>query len=215
RPSFAALAERMHVRDPARAVQLANRTPVTYMIFDLIRLGDEDLADRPYRERRARLEGLGLAAPHWLVPPWFSDGPATMAAATEHALEGVVAKRLDSVYRPGARSPDWVKVKREQTGDFVIGGWRPGARQLGALLVGSPTPDGRLVYRGRVGGGISAASERALLAALRALVTDEPPFVSPLSRVDARDATWVRPGLVVEVRYGQQTPDGRLRCPRF
>ena len=214
RPSFAALAERMHVRDRARATSLAAATPVTYMIFDLLELDGRDLTGMPYRQRRQVLEQLVPGGARWLVPPSFTDGPATMAAATEHTLEGVVAKRLDSPYRPGARSNDWIKVKRDLTGDFVVGGWRPGARRLGALLVGSPVPGG-LAFRGRVGGGISAAAESALLAALAPLAADVSPFVEPLSREDARGATWVRPELVVEVRYGQRTPDGRLRFPRF
>lgn len=214
RPSFAALAERMHVRERGRAARLAAAAPVTYMIFDLLSLGEEDLTARPYRQRREALEQLVPPGTRWLVSPRFDDGPATLSAATEHTLEGVVAKRLDSPYRPGARSPDWVKVKLEQTGDFVVGGWRPGERKLGALLVGSPTAGG-LVYRGRVGGGIGAAAERALLAALGPLRADHSPFVTPLAREDTRDAVWVRPELVVEVRYGQQTPDGRLRFPRF
>lgn len=214
RPSFAALAERMHVRDRARAAQLAASTPVTYMIFDLLSLEGEDLTGLPYRRRRQALEQLAPAGAHWLVPPSFTDGEATFAAATEHALEGVVAKRLDSRYRPGARSTDWIKVKRDLTGDFVVGGWRPGARRLGALLVGSPVPGG-LAFRGRVGGGISAAAERALLSTLVPLASGTSPFVEELGRQDARDATWVRPEVVVEVRYGQRTPDGRLRFPRF
>ncbi len=78
-----------------------------------------------------------------------------------------------------------------------------------------PRADGRLEYRGRVGGGISAASERALLAALGPLEAAASPFAQPLAREDAKDATWVRPELVVEVKYGQRTPDGRLRFPRF
>jgi bifunctional non-homologous end joining protein LigD len=215
RPSFTALAERMHVREPARAARLAALRPVTYMIFDVLRLGDEDLTGQEYAVRRARLEGLGLGGAHWLVPPSFADGPATLAAATEYALEGVVAKRLNSRYHLGLRSTDWVKVKLEATGDFVVGGWRPGAGPLGALLVGVPAGDGRLDYRGRVGGGISGASERALLSALSPLVVARSPFTAPLAREDAKDATWVRPAVVVEVRYGQQTPDGRLRFPRF
>jgi bifunctional non-homologous end joining protein LigD len=215
RPSFAALAERMHVRNADRAAQLVGKAPVTYMIFDLLELAGEDLTGRPYERRRAALERLRLAGARWLVPPRFTDGPATLAAAAEHTLEGVVAKRLGSAYRPGERSGDWVKVKRDATEDFVIGGWRPGARRLGTLLVGSPAPGGGLEFRGRVGGGISGAAERSLLAALAPLRTDESPFVAPLAREDAREATWVRPELVVEVRYGQRTPDGRLRFPRF
>jgi bifunctional non-homologous end joining protein LigD len=215
RPSFTALAERMHVREAARAARLAAAMPVTYMIFDLLRLGDEDLTILGYQHRRARLEALDPAGTRWLVPPSFADGPATLAAAREYSLEGVVAKRLDAPYHPGLRSPDWIKIKLDATGDFVVGGWRPGARRLGALLVGVPTPDGRLDYRGRVGGGISGASEQALLRALAPLATQAPPFTAPLAREDAKDAHWVRPELVVEVRYGQRTPDGRLRFPRF
>lgn len=216
RPSFPALAERMHVRDPGRAAKLAATLPVTYMIFDLLRLGGEDLTTRPYRERRARLDELDLGGPHWMVPPVFADGPATAAAAQENRLEGVVAKRLASPYLPGTRSPDWIKVKFDRTGDYVVGGWRPGARRLGGLLVGVPVPDGKLLFRGRVGGGIGAAAEADLLSVLAPLAAPSSPFVAgAVPREDARGAHWVRPELVVEVRYGNRTPDGRLRFPRF
>ncbi|GAB3376188.1 hypothetical protein GCM10027452_32890 [Micromonospora halotolerans] len=185
------------------------------MIFDVLRLRGADLTGRPYRERRAALESLGLGATRWAVPPVFADGPATYAAAGEHGLEGVMAKRVDAVYRPGVRSPDWVKVKLEVTGDFVVGGWRPGARKIGGLLVGVPDPDGRLVYRGRVGGGIGAAIERELLRELEPLRAAGSPFSGDVPREDARGAIWVSPQVVVEVKYGQRTPDGRLRFPRI
>ncbi|MFF3867439.1 non-homologous end-joining DNA ligase [Micromonospora sp. NPDC001898] len=213
-PSFTALAERMHVRDAAKAARLAATVPVTYMIFDLLRLGGADLTGRPWRQRRELLDGLGLGAARWAVPPTFTDGPATYEAAGEHGLEGVMAKRAGSAYRPGVRSPDWVKVKLEVTGDFVVGGWRPGARRIGGLLIGVPGPDGRLVYRGRVGGGIGAAMERELLRELEPLRSGESPFSGDVPREDARAAIWVRPTVVVEVKYGQRTPDGRLRFPR-
>ncbi|MBO4205048.1 non-homologous end-joining DNA ligase [Micromonospora echinofusca] len=214
-PSFTALAERMHVRDRHRAARLAAAAPVTYLIFDLLRLRGTDLTGWPYHRRRAALADLGLGAARWAVPPDFPDGPATYTAAGEHGLEGVLAKRVDSVYRAGVRSPDWVKVKLEVTGDFVVGGWRPGARRIGGLLVGVPGPDGRLTYRGRVGGGIGAAVERELLAELEPLRTSDPPFRGDVPREDARGAIWVRPTIVVEVKYGQRTPDGRLRFPRL
>lgn len=215
RPSFTRLAERMHVRDTTKAARLAASLPATYMIFDLLRLGGVDLTALPYSERRDRLEGLGLGGPHWMVPPAFPDGAATSAAARENRLEGVVAKRLDAPYLPGTRSPDWIKVKFDRTGDYVIGGWRPGARRLGGLLVGAPTSEGLLTFRGRVGGGIGAASETELLSVLKPLATGASPFATVLPREDARGAHWVRPELVVEIRYGNRTPDGRLRFPRF
>jgi bifunctional non-homologous end joining protein LigD len=215
RPSFTALAERMHVREAGRAGRLAVSRPVTYMIFDLLALDGVDVTDLPYAQRRSALEHLDLSATRWLVPPRFDDGEATLAAADEYALEGVVAKRLSAPYRPGTRSPDWVKYKREQTADLVVGGWRRGARTIGALLVGAVRRDGRLDFRGRVGGGISAAKEHDLLGALRPLVADVSPFAAELPREDSRDAVWVRPEVVVEIRYGQLTPDRRLRFPRL
>jgi bifunctional non-homologous end joining protein LigD len=215
RPSFRDLAERMHVRDPVRAAQLAGKMPVTYMIFDLLRLDGTDLCGLPYEQRRAALEELDPGGQRWLVPPYFDDGPATEAASREYALEGVVAKRLASPYRPGLRSPDWIKHKSDLTGDFVVGGFRPGARELGALLVGVPGPAGRLLFRGRVGGGISGAAEKQLLGVLRPLTAAASPFVDEVPREDAKGATWVRPEVVVELRFGERTRDGRLRFPRF
>jgi bifunctional non-homologous end joining protein LigD len=214
RPAFKALAERMHVRDAPRAARLSQSLPVTYLIFDLLRLDGVDLCARPYTERRTALEALDLKGDRWLVPPAFDDGPATVGAAREYQLEGVVAKRRTGLYKPGTRSPDWIKVKLDETGEFVVGGYRPGARALGALLVGVPT-DGGLAFRGRVGGGISAASERELLAVLTPLRAGGSPFADPIPREDSRGAVWVRPEVVVELKFGERTADRRLRFPRF
>ncbi|WP_045740550.1 non-homologous end-joining DNA ligase [Actinoplanes rectilineatus] len=215
RPSFPLLAERMHVRDRTRASRLAATVPATYLAFDLLYLDGIDYTGLPYLARRERLEELGMAGPNWMVPPSFGDGVATATAARENQLEGVMAKRSDSVYLPGRRSADWIKVKFEHTGDYVIGGWRPGARKLGGLLVGVPTPAG-LAFRGRVGGGIGAAAERDLLARLAPLAAGESPFVpGAVPRDDSRGVHWVRPELVAEIRYGNETPDHRLRFPRF
>lgn len=278
-PSFSGLAERMHIRNEARAARLAADHPVTYMVFDIVAAGGNSLLRVPYVQRRSLLEtvlpeavvpqpalpksaasesvppesvppgsvppgsvppgsdspesvladSLGAPAsperaprgrgetagyPRWMVPPYFTDGVATLAAAASLGLEGVVAKRLSSPYRPGVRSPDWVKVKHEQTVDLVVGGWRRGQRELGALLVGAPGPGG-LQYRGRVGGGISAAAARDLLQRLEGLRARTSPFATPLPREDARGAIFCRPELVVEVRYGAITSDGKLRFPRL
>jgi bifunctional non-homologous end joining protein LigD len=216
-PSFTALAERMHVRDAARSRQLASTQPITYIIFDVLAANGTDITTVPYVERREWLESVAARmgeSPRWLIPPRFSDGEATLDAARNLSLEGIVAKRLASSYRPGLRSPDWIKVKHDLTGDYVIGGWRTSRRELGALLVGTPSPAG-LRYRGRVGGGISAANEQLLLNKLTGLRIPRSPFGEPLPRDDAHGAFYVRPELVVEVRYGNMTPDGRLRFPRF
>jgi bifunctional non-homologous end joining protein LigD len=218
RPSFMALAERMHVRESGRVRQRAAAIPVSYMIFDVLAANGSDICAVPYTERREwleTLEGRIGGAGRWVVPPRFGDGPATLEAARDLSLEGVVAKRLTSAYRPGMRTRDWIKIKHDQTGEYVIGGWRPGRRELGALLVGTLRPDGLLRYRGRVGGGITAATERDLLSRLGPLLAAGSPFGEALPREDARGAYYTEPTLVVEVKYGQLTPDGRLRFPRF
>lgn len=217
RPSFAELAERMHVREPGRARALAATLPTSFMVFDILAANGTDIRGVPYVERRELLESLAGRLGEkgrCIVPPRFGDGPATVAAARELRLEGVVAKRLQSVYRPGVRSPDWVKLKQDRTGDYVVGAWRLGRRELGALLVGVPGPAG-LFYRGRVGGGISAAVERELLARLGPLQRRHSPFADAVPREDLKGSSYVEPVLVVEVRYGNLTPDGRLRFPRF
>jgi bifunctional non-homologous end joining protein LigD len=215
RPSFQDLAERMHVREQARAARLASTLPVTYLAFDVLRADGVDLFDTAYERRREILEGLAFGA-RTAVPPTFDDGAATVAASLENQLEGVVAKRLGSLYRPGLRSPDWIKVKLDETAEFVVGGWRAGKRELGALLVGVPDPaTGGLLFRGRVGGGISNAAERILLATLRPLTVRESPFGGSIPREDARAAVWCRPQVVVELRFGNRTRDDRLRFPRF
>lgn len=213
-PSFGALAERMHVTDPARARRMADTTPVTYLVFDLLRLEGRDLCPLPYTDRRAALEELVADSPHWLVPPRFDDGAATLAASAQQELEGVVAKRCAAPYRPGRRSPDWIKVKHVHTDDMIVGGYRPGARPIGALLIGETGPAG-LTYRGRVGGGIGERDQADLLRLLGPLRRNRSPFADPVPDADARGAVWVAPELVVEVAYGNRTVDGRLRFGRL
>jgi bifunctional non-homologous end joining protein LigD len=142
-----------------------------------------------------------------------------MRTAREQGLEGVVAKRLDSAYQPGRRSPSWVKTPLNQTQEVIICGWKPGggrrAGTLGSLLLGAYDAAGKLVYLGGVGTGFTARMLDDLLTRLRPLRRDDPPFAAALPRADARDANWVRPSLVGEVEYRNRTPDGRLRHPSW
>jgi bifunctional non-homologous end joining protein LigD len=174
------------------------------------------LLDRPLAERRATLERLGLdGVPHVQLSPVYDDGPALLTATEEQGLEGVVAKRRDSVYRPGRRSQAWVKVPHVRTQDCLVGGWRPernDTRRIGGLLLGVRDPDGALRFAGRVGSGVAAeAVQRALRARLTA--APAPPFAEPLPREDASAARWCEPTLSVEVRHTGWTDGHRLRHP--
>ena len=218
RPSFSALQSRMHVRRAAEARRLAAVAPVTYLAFDVLRLYGVDLTARTFAERRATLERLEVAGPHWTVSPLFDDGPATAQAASDNGLEGVVAKRLSSVYRPGYRTPDWVKVRFSHRQEFVVGGWEHGeggrSGGIGALLLGVYEDD-RLVYAGQVGTGFSAAALRGMEKRLRPYVVGSSPFVSMPPDVRGRPITWVRPEVVVEVEFAEWTVEGRLRFASF
>ena len=217
RPDFGVLQNRMHRTGP-EVGRMAAAMPVTYLVFDLLSWDGEDLLARPYAERRERLDALGLAGHRWVATPWFRGGGAGVRAASEeNGLEGVVAKRLTSPYRPGLRSPDWRKVKNVRTQSVVVGGWRPGqgrrAGGVGSLLFGVPDDEGNLIYAGHVGTGFSDQDLKDLKRMFTARSTS--PFHGTLPREVTRDAHWVEPELVGEVAYAVWTADGRLRHPSW
>jgi len=215
-PDFRVLQHRMHVRNRREVARLVEKVPVTFMVFDLLRLDGTDLSARPLEERRALLEGLGLAETRWQVPAAYDDGPMLLDATRAQGLEGVVSKRRTSPYRFDQRSPDWLKLAHRHRGSFVVGGWRPQTDttdRLAALLVGEMTPDG-LLYRGRVGSGIAGAKARALQDLLAPLAADASPFADEVPRVDAAGTFWVRPEVVVDLDTHGLGYD-RLRQPSY
>jgi bifunctional non-homologous end joining protein LigD len=216
RPSFEALQTRMHVRVKAEARRLATSLPVAFVAFDLLRLYGVDLTGRPYTERRATLERWAAeSAPGITVSPAFDDGPATEAAARQHGLEGVVAKRVDSAYRPGVRSRDWQKFRFVRTGDFAVVGWeapREAPDTLSSLVLAVSTPDG-LVFAGKAGSGLTARTATALQRRMRPREDCPLPELPPPS--PGRVARWVEPEVVVEIEFTLLTTEGRLRHPVF
>ena len=216
-PSFSALSARLHVSNERRARRLAAGRPVTYMVFDLLRLAGADLTAQPLAQRRATLEGIGLSGPHTQVPPTYDDGVALQSATLQQGLEGVVSKRLSSRYSPGQRSREWLKFPHRTSRSAVIGGWRweaDSARRLGAVLVGRPTPDG-LAYLGRVGSGLAGHEQERVLRALQARTVDASPFADDVPPMDARGTQWVRPEVVMDVQYLGLSAQGRLRQPAY
>ena len=200
-PDFRVLQHRMHLRNAKEVARLVKSVPATLMVFDLLRLDGEDLADRPLEERRALLEELPLADSTWQVPAAYDDGDMLFDATRQQGLEGVVSKRRGSRYRFDARSEDWRKLAHRHRGSFVVGGWRPQVGttdRLAALLVGEPTPDG-LLYRGRVGSGIAGGASARLAALLAPLTSSTSPFADEVPRVDAAGTFWVEPRVVVDI----------------
>lgn len=215
-PSFAALSERIHLAGgPAAAA--ASVRPVTYLIFDLLRLYDADLTPQPWSQRRALLEHLELDDPRWQVPPTYPDGEVLAEATLRAGLEGVVSKRTDAPYTPGRRSATWLKVPHRAVRSVVVGGWRPEtdrAGVLGSVLVGAPTSGG-LTYLGRVGSGLAGRAGSQILDVLRPLETTDCPFGPDLPAAERSGVTWTRPETVIDVASLGLAGQGRLRQPSY
>jgi len=194
---------------------------LVFFLFDLLFLDGEDLTTLPLVNRKARLARLLKGAPDSLQynDHQIDHGPAFHRLACERGLEGIVSKRVNGRYEPDRRF--WLKTKCLNREEFVVVGWSDpeGSRhRFGALLLGYYTPDGKLIYAGRVGTGMPVAElERVWrrlqpLAVAKMPLSEAPPrrsrFGSPLvlSRVH-----WVRPEMVVEVSFVEWTPDGLLR----
>ena len=194
---------------------------LVFYVFDLLELDGEPVVDAPFEERKERLRALLDARnPTVRFSDDFADGAALFEAAQERGLEGVVAKRSGSPYRPGRRTREWLKVKATNSDEFVVVGYTRGAGRregtFGSLVLGV-MEEGELRYVGNVGTGFDDAEIARLLRALRPLHRETTPFaVEPkLPRVRKGDVQWVEPKLIAQVRYGEWTHDRHLRHPSY
>jgi bifunctional non-homologous end joining protein LigD len=245
RPDFEALQPRMHVSSADAALRLAATIPVTYLAFDLLQADGVPLLGLPYAARREKLTTIMGNGPGFLVPPDFPgpDLDAVREVSVATGLEGVVAKRLDSAYEPGARTGSWIKVKNLLQQEVVVAGWKPGqgnrAGLIGSLIVGvyadigpqaryprssigpasggtGGRPPGRqLLYAGHVGTGFSDPVLRMLTRLLAPLRRPRSPFDEPVPPEYAGPAVWVEPRLVIEVTFNRWTRAGRMRAPAY
>lgn len=212
-PSFQRLQQRMNTLRPDRS--LLAEHPVVFMAFDILEHDGVELVDLPLSERRTRLESLDLPGGVVVSTLTAGDGTALFDAVVERGLEGIVAKRRDSRYRPGTRSPDWRKVVHSPRIRAVVGGFTPGEGSrtvtFGALQLGLFEGD-RLRWIGGVGSGFDEASLSAIRGALDELAVDESPFGGDQPLPPMR---FVEPSLVAVVAIRQWTGDGHLRHPVF
>jgi bifunctional non-homologous end joining protein LigD len=200
RPSFAKIRRRWAPGTERAAAALARTSPATLVAFDLLELDGKPLLDKTYEERRARLGELELKGANWLVTGYQVGGGAAIVEASRQAgLEGVVAKRLRSRYRPGSRSPDWLKLKNYHRERFVVGGWLPSERgSVEALYVGTRTLGRQLTFSGTVEFGLDG-QRRRLRELLGVVASDDPTFAGWTT--SRRHVRWVKPLLSVEVRF--------------
>lgn len=217
-PSFARIAERAHLYRDFDIRLICRRIPVTFVIFDLLALGEYDLRALPLSARRSFLRRTISETKRVRVIDVFEGDPtALLAFCRQHHLEGLVAKRNDSPYRSGlTRSDDWCKWRNERHDDFVVVGFTlgEGARsRLGAIDVASFDGE-KFIYRGKVGSGLDERAIHMLRARLLPLRADAPTasgeyHPAPQGRIH------VEPKVVVSVKYGGLSESGSLRFPVF
>jgi bifunctional non-homologous end joining protein LigD len=190
--------------------------PVTFVVFDTLAIGTDDIRQEPLEQRKAILKKNVRARNAFVT---FSahivrDGVKLFEKARRQGLEGIVAKRRDSPYRSG-RSRDWLKIKVIKSQEFVICGWTEPAgsrRYFGALLLGI-YDSSELIYAGHVGTGFDTRTLAALYQKLARIETKRPPFRS-VPKVNA-PVHWVKPRLVAKVKFGEWTREGVLRQPVY
>lgn len=200
---------------------------VHFFAFDLLHREGDDLLDRPWSERRERLQELcATAEPPLHLSPLLSGEPDDiLLAVRDLGLEGVVAKRRDSLYQPGQRSGAWCKHQTQLSQEFVLGGYTPGPRGFDALLLGV-YEGGALNYVARVRNGFQPAQRERIFAEFRDLQSDQCPFVNlpqksgrrwgePLTAAKMAECRWLEPRLVCQVGFVEWTVSANLRHPRF
>jgi bifunctional non-homologous end joining protein LigD len=186
--------------------------PVFYMVFDVLYADYTSLMALPLTERRVRLADIvrAIGDPRISMSEGvIGSGKAFFAQLVARGFEGVVGKRLDSVYEAGQRSGAWVKVKRTHTIQCAVLGYFVEGNDLRSLALAAPDADGALRYVGRCGSGLDESARRALLPRLRAR-----PRTTPLIACD-EDARWVEPGVYCVVKFVERSKSGHLRAPVF
>ncbi len=214
KPSFPKLQQREHLIEPRKIEMLVKRLPATLMAFDLLYLKGKEITAQPLIERREQLRNLitKLANLHVMVPDHVLEhGKRLFAEIERHELEGIMAKRLDSPYLVGKRSPHWLKIKASKTDEFEIIGYeqREGQRVVSALVIGMP--HGRSWhYKGKVGSGFTEAQRCEFFEQFVKM----PPLERPPKNAPA-ETVWRKTGLKCQVRFFEKTKTGMLRAPVF
>jgi len=208
----------MHLQNTELVAEQAKEWPAALIAFDILLDGDVELLREPWTARRRHLEELlrGVRSKRIRASDTTPDGGAMVSRANAAGWEGVIAKRTTSIYTPGSRSKDWLKLKLQYRAEFVVGGYtepRKTRQYIGALLLGYYDREGRLVYVGHMGGGFTREGLADMHERLKPLVRATPPFVDPPKTNEP--AHWVEPKVIVEVKFAEWTADRILRQPIF
>lgn len=215
---FQELQGRMHVKETAAIERNSASAPAALILFDILMDGEKVLVGKPWIFRHDLL--VKRISRHVgdrvrITDSFPRSGEKMLDQARREGWEGIIAKKMDSRYEPGTRSRSWLKLKIEFRQEFVIGGYtepRNSREHIGALLLGY-YDDNRLIYVGHTGGGFTRAGLAEMYKKLHPLEQKTSPF-EELPRTNEK-AHWVRPKIVVEVKFSEWTGDRRLRQPIY
>lgn len=201
---------------------------LVYYLFDLLWLNGKDLTQLPLSERKAMLQQIVPADDDVIRLSGSFNTPVAdfLATAMEMGMEGIIAKKADSIYLPGERTRNWLKIKANKRHEVVIGGFTKNegsSKPFSSLLVGV-YEKGKLVYTGKIGTGFNLKTQKEMLQRFTPLIIKTCPFtyepdINKPSRFRPNPphatATWLKPQLVCEVSYTEITEDGVMRHPSF
>jgi bifunctional non-homologous end joining protein LigD len=216
KPDFQTLIERNNAANARDIEYMAQKYPATYVVFDILEKDGKPLVNQPLTERKNILkeflkDGMRIVSSSFVE----EEGKQYYDAAVQKGLEGIIAKRKNSVYEPGVRSHNWLKIKKLQSCDCVILGYTKGTgmreETFGALILGLYEKQ-KPVFVGKVGTGFTYQEQAHLLSAFKPLVVEE----KTLDGVEVpEEIVWLKPQMVCEVVYQSLTKDGKLRMPRY
>jgi bifunctional non-homologous end joining protein LigD len=197
-------------------VQKANpNAPLAYYVFDIVWYDGRDLMQLPLIERKEILKNLVGENQTVKFSDHFVDGVALYEQVQRLGLEGIVSKNGSSIYSPGKRGDDWLKVPTAIRQEFVIGAWAESttARSFRSLLFGAYNKDHQLEWIGRSGGGYKEKDMPAILKKLKALEIEESPFINKILDTKGAVIHYVKPELVANFKFATWTTSGRIRKP--
>ncbi len=206
----------------------SSQAPIIYYVFDVLVLRGKVMMDEPLTKRREVLEQkvlTKLTEPIRFSPALEAALPDLVRSVKAQGLEGLVAKRRDSVYEPGKRSGEWQKMRVNQGQELVIGGYTPGLRNFDALVIGYYDKD-KLMYAARTRNGFTPALREQLFAKLRQLEIETCPFANlpeksggrwgqGLTKAKMQECRWLKPVTVAQFEFVEWTPENHLRHAKF
>ncbi|MDD3852835.1 MAG: non-homologous end-joining DNA ligase [Syntrophomonadaceae bacterium] len=208
KPSFPAVMQRDRTTNPAAINMLTGTLPLVYMVFDILYLNGEDLRNQPLSKRIDLLPQLFTDQDYLFQVQSFPEGSTLFEAVKNADLEGIVAKRKNSLYRPGKQHEDWYKIKCLRHQNCLVGGYTLRGQQVNSLLLGV-LREGKLSFAGKAANGLNTGQWQVLSRELPGLRIRQSPFADS----NPPNACFIKPQLAVQVEFLEWTDSLQFRFP--